>query len=102
MKLITIWVVFTICIGSLKCNSAHYMVSCILMLYITKVCHKLEPTEISIKQAITVSLIPNIIVLYLSYKCNDFLWVNPYSWHVFIGIFCLYSYILIYIAIEYR
>ena len=100
MKLLTIWVVFTVYIGFLKCNSAHYIVVSIIMLYITKVYNKIEPTKISLKQAVLLSFIPNTIILYLAYKCNDFLWVNPYSWPIFISIFCLYSYILIYIAIE--
>jgi hypothetical protein len=100
MKLLFIWTSFTICIGYSKLNNFSYMIVSLIMLFITKLYNTVTPINIPLRQIILWSSVPNAIFWALAYKCNEFLWVFPYNWTVFISIFCIYSYILMYIAIE--
>lgn len=101
MKLLIIWSSFSIVIGFLKFNTIQYISISLIMLYITYIYNnKLNPTTLSIKNAIILSLIPNTYLWYFAYRCNAFLWVYPYDWVWFTIIFFIYSYILIYVAWE--
>jgi hypothetical protein len=100
MQLLMIWIIITITIGILKFNSNQYIILSLIMLCITKVCNEITPTTMSFRNSVVLSILPNTIIWYLAYHCNNFLWVYPYSRYYFIGLFCLYSYILLYIAWE--
>jgi hypothetical protein len=97
MKLLFIWSIFTIIIGFSKLNTIEYILTSLIMLYATQFYNTFKPIKISIKKAITISCLPNVLLWYLAYKCNDFLWLDPYSWLTFISMFCIYIYSLIYI-----
>ena len=102
MQLILIWVIITIIIGRLRLNNEQYLSLSFLMLYMTYfLYHTLNPPfELSLKNAIIISIIPNAFFWYLAYHCNDFLWVYPYEKGTFVMGFLIYSYILIYIVCE--
>ena len=100
MEVFILWVVTTITLGLLRFNSFQYIMFSVYMLFTTYIYNVLFPTRMSIKHAILFSIIPNSILWYMAYKCNDFLWVYPYNWHSFIAIFLIYSYSLMYIALE--
>jgi hypothetical protein len=102
MELLIIWASISIGIGYLKLNNAQYILISLAMLWLTYYIYnnKLNPTTMSLKNAILLSLIPNIYIWYLAYHCNDFLWVYPYEWEWFITIFLIYSYTLMYVAWE--
>ena len=61
------------------------------------------PKKLEIKYNILsfFSIIPNLIYLYLIYKCNNFLWVYPYDETLMLVIIGMYLYMLIYIFSEF-
>jgi hypothetical protein len=101
MELLIIWSIMSITIGFLKLNNTQYISLSLVMLFVTYYAyHKLNSTTMSIKNAISLSIVPNTFMWYLAYHCNNFLWVYPYERGVFISIFLIYSYILMYVAWE--
>jgi hypothetical protein len=100
MIILIIWATISVAIGFLKFNNIQYILFSLIMLFVTYYIFKINPTTMSLKNAILISIIPNTYIWYFVYNCNNFLWVNPYKWEVLITIFFLYSYILIYVALE--
>lgn len=103
MKLLIIWAIISITIGfffKFIDNQYQYILLSFIMLSITYIYNNINPTKMSIKNAIILSIIPNTCFWYLAYHCNNFLWVYPYEWFWFTATFFIYSYILIYIACE--
>ena len=96
MELIIVWTSITITIGYLKFNNEQYIALSIMMFFVTY----LNPTTMSLKNGILISIIPNAFFWYLAYNCNNFLWFYPYEKWLFVTIFLIYSYILIYIFWE--
>ena len=100
MILLTVWIIFTIIIGFSKCNTLYYIFLSLIMFYLTYSCNKLFAIQLTIRNTIIISFLPNFLFGYLFYKCNEFLWIYSYNWENFIALLFVYSYILIYIAIE--
>ena len=95
-----IWIIFTFIVGFSNFNNTYFILSSFIMFFVVYIYNRIKPTELSLRRAILISIIPNTIFWYIAYRCNDFLWVYPFDWEVFIGIFLIYSYILMYIAWE--
>ena len=100
MQLLIIWASISITIGFLKLNNTQYILLSLVMLFMTYYIYNELNITMSLKNAILLSIVPNTVIWYIAYKCNDFLWFYPYEWVTFVTVFLIYSYILIYVAWE--
>ena len=99
--LLIIWISFIIIIGIfLKPTNKEFVFISMFMFFLTYICNVKMPIKLSLKYAILISIPSNIIFWYIFYKCNDFLFIEPYSWESFLSVFLVYSYILMYIVFE--
>jgi len=101
MGLLFIWVIFTIIVGFSKTKYIYFIIISLLMLFVTQIYNnKKNDNNLPTKNIIILSSITSLIIWYLAYICNKFLWVYPYNWSSFVFLFCFYTYILFYIFIE--
>ena len=101
LGIIIVWIIVTITIGYFKFNTTQFIYASLVMLFLTYYTHHELNTTMSLKNAILLTIIPNAIMWYLAYHCNNFLWIYPLERWVFVSIFLVYSYILMYIVCEF-
>jgi len=100
MQLLIIWAAISIAVGFFKFNNTQYILFSLIMLFVTYYMYKINTTTMSLKNAILISIIPNTCMWFYVSRCNTFLWVHPYDERVLLTIFLIYSYILMYVALE--
>ena len=98
MYLIILWVSFIFFINLLpEINQFQYFswggfMLGILLLYNFKV-----PTKISLRTAISILIIPNVILWYIVFIYNDFLSLTPIRYEIFEALFIIHAYGTIYL-----